>query len=114
MNIMKEGKGYLDVCLLSKLSKIPFLLKHANSNMYDVCLFYTRGVSKIMSSVLYFAEIVQLMHKTTSCRSHDTGKYLVHAFTGLAQCTSFHSLFVRLYTKRAENVLEIRAYIKDM
>ena len=27
----------------------------------------TRGVPKIMSSVLYFAEIVQFMHKTTSC-----------------------------------------------
>ena len=30
------------------------------------------------------------------------------------QCTSFHSLFVRLYTKWQKNVLEIRTYIKGL
>ena len=63
-----------------------------------------RGVPNIMSSVPYFAEIVQFMHITTSCRLsvHWLVTQVNISFTCLlasVQCTSFHSLFVRLCTK---------------
>ena len=32
---------------------------------------YTRDVPKIISSVLYFVEIAQFVHKTTACRLCD-------------------------------------------
>ena len=46
----------------------------------------TRGDPKIMSSMPYFAEIVQFMHKTTSCRLSD------HWLVTQVNISSTHSL----------------------
>ena len=78
--------------------------KKSSLNCTRVYAADTRGVPKIMSSVLYFAEIVQFMHKTTSCRLSDhwlVTQVNISSTRSLdsVQCTSFHSLFVRLYTK---------------
>ena len=78
-------------------------------------------VPKIMSSVLNFAEIMQFMHKTTSCRlsDHWLMTQVNISFTrSLASYNSVHRFIAYSldYTqndrKQAENVLETRAYIK--
>ena len=58
------------------------------------------GNPKIMSSVLDFAEIVQLMHKTASCQLSDhlrVTQVNISSTRSLAlgQCTSFHSLYTK-------------------
>ena len=86
------------ISLAPSLGDITQLLTH------HLHFYNRRGATKIMSSVLYFAEIVQFMHKTTSCRLSDhwlVTQVNISSTRSLAsvQCTSIHSTFVRLYTK---------------
>ena len=63
-------------------------------NAFQSALNYVRGVPKIMPSVLYFAEIMQFMHKTTLYQLSDhwlvTQVNISSTCSDTDLCTSIH------------------------
>ena len=113
-NIFATNRNILNSQIIKLLHKLHFINTFHDHNLYEEC-------SKNNVSCAFFAEIMQFMHTTTSCRLSDhwlatqVNILSTRSLTSV-QCTSFHGLFVRLYTKwqeiKLKNVLEISAYIK--